>query len=82
VLEARSAGVHALVVWGLHRDTAELEAAGASKILCAYDNGRMFGMAYLELSNGLYVELVDRASFADWKGFLAGKMEHEIIYPD
>ena len=76
--------LHHLGYWSddLDRDALELEAAGAAKIMCAHDNGRMFGMAYFELSNGLLVELVDRTSFPDWNAFLAGEIEHEVAYPD
>ena len=75
--------LHHLGYWtdDLQACSADLEAKDCPKILCASDNGRMFGMAYHEMRNGMYVEIVDRASFADWPAFLAGKMQHEVIKP-
>lgn len=76
--------LHHMGYWveDLHAASAELEARGCPKVLCAYVDGQMFGMAYHELHNGTYIEIVDRASFADWPAFLAGEMEHEVILPD
>ena len=75
--------LHHLGYWTDDLDAASsaLEANGCAKILCAYADGRMFGMAYHEMRNGMYVELVDRNSFADWPAFLAGKMQHEVQHP-
>jgi len=33
------------------------------------------------MPDGMYVELVERRSFADWPAFLAGRMDHEVSYP-
>jgi len=76
--------VHHLGYWSddLEGDSNALIAQGWPKVMCAYDNGRMFGMAYHQRPDGMIVEIVDRASFPDWQGFLAGKMEHEVILPD
>jgi len=75
--------LHHMGYWtdNLAATSAELEARGCPKVLCAWAHGQMFGMAYHEMHNGMYVEIVDRASFADWPAFLAGKMEHEVILP-
>jgi len=72
--------IHHLGYWtdDLEASSAELDAKGCPKILCASMEGRMFGMAYHEMRNGMYVELVDRKSFTDWPAFLAGRMEHEV----
>jgi len=76
--------LHHLGYWtdDLIGTSSALEAAGCPKLACAQVDGKMFGMAYHELHNGMYVEIVDRASFADWPAFLAGKMQHEVILPD
>jgi hypothetical protein len=73
--------IHHLGYWtrDLHGDVAAMETRGWSRILNADDNGRMFGMAYLQSPEGQIVELVDRSSFPDWNGFLAGRMQHEVI---
>jgi len=59
-----------------------LEERGCPKVLCAWANDQMFGMAYHQMPDGMYVEIVDRSSFADWPAFLSGRMEHAIILPD
>ncbi len=62
--------------------SAHLESEGSTKVACAMSEGKMFGFAYHEMSDGTYLELVDRTSFADWPAFLAGKMQHEVNLPD
>jgi len=75
--------VHHLGYWTDHleRDSQALAASGCPKIMCADDNGKMFGIAYHLRPDGLIVELVDRASYADWEGFLAGRIQHQVTVP-
>ena len=76
--------LHHLGYWtdDLAATSAALEERGCPKVLCAWANGQMFGMAYHQMPDGMYVEIVDRASFADWPAFLSGRVEHEVILPD
>lgn len=75
--------IHHLGYWvdDLHGISAKLEREGCPKVACAMAEDVMFGMAYHEMPDGMYVELVERCSFADWPAFLAGRMDHEVSYP-
>ena len=57
--------LHHLGYWvdDLAEVSAQLEEQGCPKVACAMSNGRMFGMAYHEMPDGMYVELVARTSF-------------------
>lgn len=33
------------------------------------------GIAYRQLADGTLIELIDRAAFADWNGFLTGQVK-------
>ena len=74
---------HHLGYWvdDLHAVSAILEARGCPKVVCAFDGGKMFGMAYHEAHNGALIEIVDRKAMPDWKGFLAGKVQHKVVMP-
>lgn len=65
----------------LHAVSAALEARGCPKVICASDNGRMFGMAYHETHNGALLEIVDRKAVPDWKDILAGTARHKVVVP-
>jgi len=75
--------IHHFGYWtdNLERDSDALARAGWPKIMCAEHEGRMFGIAYHQRPDGMIVELVDRSCYADWNGFLAGKIEHTVIVP-
>lgn len=75
--------LHHLGYWvdDLASASVELEDQGCPKVACAMSNGEMFGMAYHEMPDGMFVELVDRTSFADWPAFLAGKVAHVVDFP-
>lgn len=76
--------LHHLGYWtdNLGAASTALEERGCPKVVCAYADGQMFGMAYHEMPDGMYVEIVDRNAFADWPAFLAGRIQHEISLPD
>ena len=76
--------LHHLGYWvdDLAEVSAQLEEQGCPKVACAMSNGRMFGMAYHEMPDGMYVELVARTSFPDWPAFLAGTVDHVVDFPE
>lgn len=75
--------IHHLGYWtdDLTGDSERLERLGHPRVLCAMENGKLYGYAYHRTPDGLYQEIVDRKAFPDWKGFLTGtfKFESKVV---
>ena len=69
--------LHHVGYWAddLLKDSAALEEQGFPRVACAMVDGQMFGYAYHATRDGLLLELVDRAAFPDWEGFLHGRVK-------
>lgn len=68
--------LHHIGYWtdDLTGESAALEEQGMPLVAGAEVGGSLFGMAFHRISTGLYIELVDRARFQDWEGFLCGSV--------
>jgi hypothetical protein len=68
--------IHHLGYWSddLVSESDALEARGLPRVAGAMNDGQLYGFAYHETSDGLLLELVDRAVFPDWDGFLRGEV--------
>lgn len=71
--------LHHLGYWSddVTADSARLSAAGNPLVIAPMHEGKPVGMAYHQLADGTLVELVDRAAFPDWQGFLNGQLRFE-----
>jgi Glyoxalase/Bleomycin resistance protein/Dioxygenase superfamily len=70
--------LHHLGYWtnDLHGESAALEKAGYPRVMYAvHETGQMYGVVYHEMPGGLLLELVGRDQFADWNGFLTGRIQ-------
>ena len=67
--------IHHFGYWSddLVAESAALEAQGLPRVAGAMNGDQLYGFAYHETRDGLLVELVDRAVFPDWEGFLRGE---------
>ena len=76
--------LHHIGYWtdDLTGESAALEEQGMPLVAGAEVGGSLFGMAFHRASTGLYIELVDRARFPDWEGFLCGRLGADRIVDD
>jgi len=76
--------LHHIGYWtdDLTGESAALEEQGMPLVAGAEVGGSLYGMAFHRTSTGLYIELVDRARFPDWEGFLCGRGAVDRIVDD
>lgn len=74
--DSASRPLHHFGYWSddLLEESAELERLGLRRVAAATVNDTFYGFSYHVTRDGLFLELVDRAVFPDWQGFLKGNI--------